>query len=102
MQTHKKEHSIGNCVFDEQSQITEWKLLKKDIKINDIFEWQKIISFEIKCQWNEHFQFFFADSSYAAHADIKSHTGSAMIFDKGTIISKSIKQKISTKITTEA
>ena len=28
----------------------DWKF----IKINDIFEWHKIISFDIKCQWNEH------------------------------------------------
>ena len=28
----------------------DWEI----VKINDIFEWHKIISFDINCQWNEH------------------------------------------------
>ena len=31
------------------------KMIGKNIKINDIFEWHKIISFDIECWWNEHF-----------------------------------------------
>ena len=45
---------------------------------------------------------WFVDASYATHIDMKIHTGSLMTMVKGNIISKSTKQKINTKISTEA
>jgi hypothetical protein len=35
-----------------------------------------------------------SDSSFAVHKDIRSHTGAIMTLGKGTIISKSTKQKV--------
>ena len=42
------------------------------------------------------------DASYAVHPDMRSHTGGCISFGKGMIISKSLKQKLNTKISTEA
>ncbi|GFH55456.1 hypothetical protein CTEN210_11932 [Chaetoceros tenuissimus] len=42
------------------------------------------------------------DASYAIHNDRKSHTGGAMSFGRGVICSKSNKQKLNTKSSTEA
>ena len=42
------------------------------------------------CKW-------YIDASYAVHNDLKGHTGSAMTMGKGSIQSKSIKQKLNTK-----
>ena len=47
----------------------------------------KIILFDIKRRWNEHFEIF-VDTSYVTHADMKSHTGILMKIIKGSIISK--------------
>ena len=42
------------------------------------------------------------DASYAVHNDMKSHTGGAMSFGRGLIKSKSSKQKLNTKSSTES
>jgi KUP system potassium uptake protein len=42
------------------------------------------------------------DASYAVHDDMKSHTGGAISFGRGTIMTKSSKQKLNTKSSTEA
>jgi hypothetical protein len=42
------------------------------------------------------------DASYAVHQDMKSHTGGAISFGHGTLMSKSSKQKLNTKSSTEA
>lgn len=42
------------------------------------------------------------DASYAVHRDMKSHTGGAVSFGRGVIMSKSSKQKLNTKSSTEA
>ena len=44
----------------------------------------------------------YADSSYAIHADMKSHTGGTTTFGHGVTHTKCLKQKINTKITTES
>ena len=44
----------------------------------------------------------FIDASYAVHADYKSHTGGHITLGKGGIVSKSCKQKIVSKSSTEA
>ena len=44
---------------------------------------------------------WFVDASYATHADMKSHTGSVITMVKRSIISKSTKQKLNTKSSTE-
>jgi hypothetical protein len=48
-----------------------------------------------KIQW-------WADASYAVHADMKSHTGGTLSFGKGSIYSTSNKQKLVTRSSTEA
>jgi hypothetical protein len=42
------------------------------------------------------------DASYAAHPDMRSHTGGAMSLGRGCILCKSTKQKLNTKSSTEA
>ncbi len=42
------------------------------------------------------------DASYAVHKDFKSHTGGAVSFGRGAVMSKSAKQKLNTKSSTEA
>jgi hypothetical protein len=42
------------------------------------------------------------DASYAVHNDMKSHTGGVVLFGRGAIMSKSSKQKLNTKSSTEA
>jgi hypothetical protein len=42
------------------------------------------------------------DASYAVHSDMKSHTGETISFGRGTIMSKSSKQKLNTKSSTKA
>ena len=45
---------------------------------------------------------WWVDASYAIHKDMKSHTGAAMSLRRGIIYGKSAKQKLNTKISTEA
>ena len=42
------------------------------------------------------------DASYAVHRDMKSHTGGVISFGTGAVMSKSTKQKLNTKSSTEA
>jgi hypothetical protein len=42
------------------------------------------------------------DASYAVHKDMKSHTGGVVSFGRGAAMSKSSKQKLNTKSSTEA
>ena len=42
------------------------------------------------------------DASYAVHPDMKSHTGGVMALGIGGIVCKLTKQKLNTKIATEA
>jgi len=42
------------------------------------------------------------DASYAVHQDMKSHTGGVISFGRGAVMSKSSKQKLNTKSSTEA
>jgi hypothetical protein len=42
------------------------------------------------------------DASYAVHMDMKSHTGGVVSFGTGAVMSKSSKQKLNTKSSTEA
>ena len=42
------------------------------------------------------------DASYAVHEDMKSHTGGVISFGRGALSSKSSKQKLNTKSSTEA
>ena len=42
------------------------------------------------------------DASYAIHHDMRSHTGGNIMMGKGTLYSKSAKQKLNTKSSTEA
>ena len=44
---------------------------------------------------------WYADAAFAVHEDMKSHTGYTMTLGKGTVLSKSIKQKLNTKSSTE-
>ena len=42
------------------------------------------------------------DASYACHPDMRSHTGGAIMMGKGVLFTKSSKQKLNTKSSTEA
>ena len=44
---------------------------------------------------------WYIDAAYAVHNDLKSHTGSTMTLGKGSLCSKSIKQKLNTKSSTK-
>ena len=45
---------------------------------------------------------WFINSSFTVHKDTKGHTGSGVTLGKGAIMSKSTKQKLNTKSSTEA
>ena len=45
---------------------------------------------------------WWVDGSFAAHPDMRSHTGGTMSLGKGSVYSTSVKQKINTKSSTEA
>jgi hypothetical protein len=45
---------------------------------------------------------WYVDASFAVHPDFKSHTGGTMTFGRGAVISKSQKQKLNTRSSTEA
>ena len=42
------------------------------------------------------------DAAFAVHSDMKSHSGGTMTMGKGSVISRSSKQKLNTKSSTEA
>ena len=42
------------------------------------------------------------DAAYAVHTNMRSHTSECILFGRGAIISKSIKQQLNTKSSTEA
>ncbi len=44
----------------------------------------------------------YTDASFAVHGDMKSHTGAVLTFGKGAVYSKSSKQKLVSKSSTEA
>jgi hypothetical protein len=44
----------------------------------------------------------YVDASYAPHKDAKSHTGSVIVFGQGPIYTRSVKQKIVSKSTSES
>ena len=44
----------------------------------------------------------YVDASFGVHADAKSHTGTVVSLGKGPILAKSVKQRITTKSSTEA
>ena len=66
-------------------------MIEEIININNIFEWRERIGFEIKCQWNEHFEMVFGHRLRDS-ADTKSQKGSVLSMGKGSIISKSTKK----------
>ena len=45
---------------------------------------------------------WYVDAAFAVHHNMRSHTGGTMTMGKGSVISKSIKQKLNTKSSTEA
>jgi hypothetical protein len=45
---------------------------------------------------------WWVDASYGVHPDMKSHTGAKMSMGKGSIYSRSTRQKLNTKSSTEA
>jgi hypothetical protein len=51
---------------------------------------------------NLHSMVTWVDASYAIHADMKSHTGGAISLGTGALMTKSTKQKLNTKSSTEA
>ena len=45
---------------------------------------------------------WYVDASYGVHPDCRSHTGATMTLGSGSVISKSTKQKLNTRSSTEA
>ena len=45
---------------------------------------------------------WYVDASYGIHPDLKGHTGGTLTMGKDSIMSKSIKQKLNTKSSTES
>ena len=74
-----------------------WKKLNKMVKyLNGTKDLVLTLSADSLgvCKW-------YIDASHATHHDMKGHTGGTMTMEKGSIMSKSLKQKINTRISTE-
>ena len=51
---------------------------------------------------DEHTLYWFVDSAFAVHADMKIHTGSVFYLGKWMMVADSTKQKVNAKISTES
>ena len=67
--------------------------------IDEVSEWYKEFGLNTACRHAEYIKWY-VDTSFAVHADFKSHTGVAMTMGKGAIMSMSQKQKLNTKSST--
>ena len=76
----------------------DWQKLKRTLSyIKGTIDMPRIIS---ACTFD--IMFTYVDASYAPHPDMRSHTGGLMSFGLGVINTKSSKQKLNTKSSTEA
>ena len=76
----------------------DWKKLKRLLcYINNTIDMPLTLSID-----NINVLKTWVDASYATHDDMKSHTGGAIMMGLGTLYSKSTKQKLNTKSSTEA
>ena len=76
----------------------DWAKLRRLMHfLHDTIDDERIISAE-----NLVDLFTWIDASYAVHNDMRSHTGGTMSFGRGVIHSKSSKQRINTKSSTES
>jgi hypothetical protein len=76
----------------------DWKKLRRVLEyLNGTLNDKRIIGADSLVQMKT-----WVDASYAVHADMKSHTGGAVSFGTGAAMSKSSKQKLNTKSSTEA
>ena len=76
----------------------DWKKLRRLMHfLHDTIDDERIISAENLVDF-----FTWIDASYAVHNDMRSHTGGTMSLGRGVIHSKSSKQRINTKSSTES
>jgi hypothetical protein len=76
----------------------DWKKLRSVLEhLNGTLDDKRIIGADSLVQMKT-----WVDASHAAHVDMKSHTGGAMSFGTRAAMSKSSKQKLNTKSSTEA
>ena len=75
----------------------DWYKLKRGLKwLNQTIDNERIIGAEVKGiiqQW--------IDASYGVHVDIRGQTGGMISMGRGTLINKSMKQKLNTKSSTK-
>ena len=86
------------CTRVSKSTQEDWEKLRRTLKyIHRTIDMPRIIGiedFNVLQTW--------VDASYATHPDMRSHTGGVISLGHGVINSKSSKQKINTKSSTEA
>ena len=86
------------CTRVSKSTQQDWEKLRRVLKyIHGTIDLPRIIGvadFKVLQTW--------VDASYATHPDMRSHTGGVISLGHGVITSKSSKQKINTKSSTEA
>jgi hypothetical protein len=76
----------------------DWKKLKRVLEyLNGTLDECLILGADDITRMNT-----WVDASYAVHKDMKSHTGGAVSFGRGAVMSKSSKQKLNTKSSTES
>jgi hypothetical protein len=76
----------------------DWKKLRRVLEyLNGTLNDKRIIGADSLVQMKT-----WVDASYAVHADMKSHTGGVISFGTGAAMSKSTKQKLNVKSSTEA
>ena len=82
-----------------KSDVDDWKKLKRLISyLKDTIH----LKLRLSCNKGTPIIKWWVDAAYAVHADMKSHSGAILSLGNGCVYSKSNKQKINTKSSTEA
>ena len=85
------------CTRPSVADIDDWRKLRRLLQyIRTTIDLELIIGADALTAFKT-----FIDVAYGVHPDIKSHTGGALKFGKGVITSKSSKQKLNVKSSTE-
>jgi hypothetical protein len=86
------------CTRVSKSTIQDWGKLKRVLEyLNGTMDEYRVIGADDLSKVST-----WVDASYAVHKDMKSHTGGVVSFGTGAALSKSSKQKLNTKSSTEA
>ena len=49
-------HTFKRQIYFLRPESKNWIKMIENMKLNDIFEWHKIIIFDMNCRWNERFE----------------------------------------------